>query len=57
MERMSKAFDDLKKKIESKKFRTYSESRWEINRKSVSGDISKKEYTELRVLLNRVYYD
>ena len=52
---MSKAFDEIKKKIESKEFRTFSEARWEISKKSVSREISQKEYTELRILLNNVY--
>lgn len=52
---MSKAFNELKEKIEQKKYRTFSEARWEISKKSVSREISQKEYTELRILLNNVY--
>ena len=53
--RMSKAFEDLKKKIEQKDFPTFREARWKINGSYVREEITQEEYTELRILLNRVY--
>ena len=52
---MSKAFEDLKKKIEQKDFPTFREAKWKINVSYVREEITQEEYTELRILLNRVY--
>ena len=53
--RMSKAFEGLKKKIEQKDFPTFREAKWKINVSYVRAEITQEEYTELRILLNRVY--
>lgn len=52
---MNKAFQNIKNRIESKKFGSFSEARIEISKNLVKGNITNEEHTELRLILNKIY--